>query len=173
MLDRLLAHYGPETDPIRARIKELARYRLALTWPEEQNLAHAAEIDAPDVTPTTEGLATSIRDLKPTNDTQRFLQERAFEIGTKLLEARWLMLGSAGSSVPMPFLMIVVCWLAIIFASFGLIAPQNATVVAVLLVCALSVSASLFLIIEMDDPFNGVMKISSAPIRYALTQLGR
>jgi hypothetical protein len=173
MLDRLLAQYGPEAAPIRERIQALARYRLALTWPEEENLAQAAQIDAPGVMPTSEGIAMSIRDLQPTTDAQRFLQARAFEIAGKLLEARWLMLGSAGSSVPMPFLTIVVFWLSIIFASFGLLAPRNATVVAVLFVCALSVAASLFLIIEMDDPFHGVMKISSAPIRYILTQLGQ
>ena len=173
MLDRLLAQYGTDAAPIRARIKELARARVALTWPEEEHLAAAPRVDAPETMPTVEALSMTIRDLRPTNDAQRFLQARAIEIGSRLLEARWLMLGSVGNSVPKPFLVIVVFWLAIIFASFGLIAPQNATIVVVLVVCALSIAASLFLILELDDPFRGIMKVPSAPIRYAISQLGR
>jgi len=68
---------------------------------------------------------------------------------------------------------VVVFWLTIIFGSFGLLAPRNATVVAVLFLCALSVAGAIFLILEMDQPFEGLMKISSAPLRYALSQLGQ
>ena len=64
-------------------------------------------------------------------------------------------------------------WLALIFGSFGMFAPRNHTVVAVLVICALSVAASLFLILEMDQPFDGMMKVSSAPLRYTLEQLGK
>jgi hypothetical protein len=36
----------------------------------------------------------------------------------------------------------------------------------------LSVAGSIFLILEMDQPFDGLMKVSSAPLRYALSHLG-
>jgi hypothetical protein len=75
-------------------------------------------------------------------------------------------------SVPRPFLAVVIFWLTVTFTSFGLYAPRNATVVAVLFVSAVSVAAAVFLILELDSPFDGVIKISSAPLRYALTQLG-
>lgn len=64
-------------------------------------------------------------------------------------------------------------WLSVLFAAFGLIAARNATTVAVLLICAVVVSTSVFLILEMNRPLNGVIKISSSPLRYALSQLGR
>ncbi len=83
------------------------------------------------------------------------------------------MLGSLGNSIPVPFLIVMVFRLTIIFGSFGLFAPRNATVVVVLFLCALSVAGSIFLILEMDRPFEGSMKISSAPLRYALSQLGQ
>jgi hypothetical protein len=95
------------------------------------------------------------------------------QIGSDLMETRWLMLGGLSTSVPLPFLVVVVFWLTIIFGSFGLLAPRNGTVVAVLFLCALSVAGSIFLILEMDQPFKGLMKISSAPVRYTLSQLGQ
>jgi len=54
------------------------------------------------------------------------------------------------------------------FASFGLFAPRNASVTA-----ALSVAGSIYLILEMDRPYSGLIKISSAPLQTALEQLGR
>jgi nitric oxide reductase large subunit len=72
-----------------------------------------------------------------------------------------------------PFLVVIVFWLTIIFVSFGLFAPRNAVVVAVLFVCALSVAAAIFLLVEMDQPFQGLMKISSAPLRFTLSHLGK
>jgi hypothetical protein len=47
---------------------------------------------------------------------------------------------------------VLVFWPTVIFISFGLFAPRNATVVATLLICALSVSAAIFLILEMHAP---------------------
>ena len=73
----------------------------------------------------------------------------------------------------MPFLVVVVFWLCIIFASFGLYAPRNATVIATLCVCALSVSGAIFLILELDRPFEGIVRISNAPLQHAIAQLGQ
>jgi hypothetical protein len=83
-----------------------------------------------------------------------------------------LLFEQLGSSIPVPFLVVLVFWLCIIFASFGLFAPRNATVIAVLCVCALSVSAAIFLILELDRSFE-LLQVSGAPLRAALAQLGR
>jgi hypothetical protein len=69
-------------------------------------------------------------------------------------------------------LAILIFWLAMIFASFGLFAPRNGTVIAVLLICALSVAGSLYLIVQMDQPYSGLIKLSSAPLRAAFSELG-
>jgi hypothetical protein len=60
-----------------------------------------------------------------------------------------------------------------IFASFGLFAPVNATVTGVFLVCSLSISGAIFLILELDRSFEGLIQISSAPLRQALARLGQ
>ncbi len=70
-------------------------------------------------------------------------------------------------------LIVVIFWLTVTFGSFGLFAPPNATVVAVLFLCALSIAASIFLILEFEQPFDGVIKVSSAPLRYVLSHLGQ
>jgi hypothetical protein len=89
-------------------------------------------------------------------------------------QTRWLLFEQqAGSSIPMPFLVVLVFWLSVIFASFGLYAPRNSTVVATLCVCALSIAGAIFLILELDRPFEGVIRISSAPLQSAITQLGQ
>jgi hypothetical protein len=77
------------------------------------------------------------------------------------------------SPIPIPFLVILVFWLCIIFASFGLYAPGNVTVVVTLGVCALSVAGAIFLILELALPFTGVIRVSSAPLRGALAHLGQ
>ena len=85
--------------------------------------------------------------------------------------ARWLIIEQAGSSMPTPFLVVLIVWLAIIFAGFGLVTAKNSTVIAVLFLGALSVSGSIFLIEEMNNPLQVLMKISSAPMRTAIAHL--
>ena len=70
----------------------------------------------------------------------------------------------------MPFLVMLVFWLTVIFTSFGLFPPRNATVITVLLVCALSAAGSLFLILELDTPYEGLIKVSSAPLAKTLVR---
>ena len=67
----------------------------------------------------------------------------------------------------------LVFWLAIIFASLGLFAPRNGTVYTIIFVCALSVATAIFLILEMDQPFEGLLQIPDAPLRSALAEMSR
>ena len=169
LLDRMLSNYGPETKEARALLRRTVASRLEAIWPE--NRSQRARLDAPEAVFTDRGIEARILQLSPQNDAQRWLQTQALRIGRDILETRWLVLGRAGSSIPVPFLIVVVFWLTIIFGSFGLFAPRNATAVTVLFLCALSVAGSIFLILEMARPFEGVMKISSASLRYTLSHL--
>jgi hypothetical protein len=95
------------------------------------------------------------------------------QIGAELGRTRSLLLEQTGGTIPMPFLIVLVFWFTMIFISFGLFAPSNSTVISVLLVCALSVAGAIFLILELDRPFEGLIKISEAPLRDALAHLGQ
>ena len=169
-LDRALANYGPEAGPLRDALKRLIAFRLQVTWPEEG--AGSAK-DAPgDTFQPGEHVLDGIHRLAPQTDTQRESLSTAMQISRDLLSARWLMFAQAASPLPRPFLVMLVLWLSVLFGSFGLFAPRNATVLTALLICAIAVASSIFLILEMNQPLAGLIKISSAPLRYALSQLG-
>ena len=170
-LDRILARYGPETKEVRDRLRRAVAFTLAVTWPEQGS--RPGRVDMRETAPVGEAIEDLILELSPKTDAQRWLRTRALEQSSDVLHTRWLVFGGTGSSVPLPFLVVVVCWLTVIFASFGLFAPRNATVIATLFVCAMSVAASVFLIMEMDRPFDGVIKISSSPLQYTLSQIGQ
>lgn len=170
LLDRTLAHYGPETQEAREAVRRVVAFRLETTWPEES--ARASRLDTPETTPVVEDIEGRILRLEPQSDSQRWLRNRALQIATDLQQTRWLLFGGAAETVPFPFLVALIFWVTLIFASFGLYAPANATVVAVLFLAALSVATSIFLVLEMSGPFDGVIKISGTPLRYALSHLG-
>jgi len=170
-LDRALARYGPETKEIRQALHDAVQHRLEVTWPDHSS--QAATLDESGTTRGIEGIVEQIRGLSPQNDHQRSLQSRALTLGEAILGARWVILSSVGTSIPVPFLTVLIFWLTITFTSFGLFAPNNATVIAVFFVCTLSVASAIFLILEMDSPFQGFMKVSPDPIRYALSRLNQ
>jgi hypothetical protein len=145
--------------------------RIDMVWP--------ATSSKPTLDPSkefasgTETLAERIHRLTPRDESQRLLRARALEMAENLLKDRWLVAAAGGTSVPLPFLVILLFWLTVTFASFGLLAPRNSTVLVVLLTCALSVSSAIFLVLEMDGPFDGVLKVSAGPLRYAHERLGQ
>jgi hypothetical protein len=170
LLDRTLADYGPETREIRDALRLGIERRLQLTW---TGATGSKELQSAATDAGPYRLMARIRQLAPHTDLQRQLQSQALQQVTSILKSRWLMFEATTATVPALFLVIVVFWLTVIFASFGLYAPVNITAVVVLLVCALSVAGSVFLILELDTPFSGVMRVSDAPLRLALAQLGR
>jgi hypothetical protein len=168
-LDTVLAHYGPETKDARAALRAAVARGLDQIWSKGPS-------QAPPVRPVAargDAVYDRIQELSPKDEIQRSLQAQASSMAIDLGQTRWLMFMQRGSSVSTALLVVVVFWLAIIFLSFGLFAPPNATVTATLFVCALSVSCAIFLILEMDRPFEGMLQISSAPLRDALARLGQ
>ena len=169
LLDRVLAHYGPETKEARMLLEQTAAGMIDRIWPESRT--GTAEVKPSGA--VGERFYDKIQELSPQNEGQRSLQAQALKMSVDLGQTRWLLFEQGGSSIPMPFLILLIFWVTIIFLSFGLFAPPNATVIATLFLCALSVSGAIFMILELDRPFGGVIHISSAPMRNALAQLGK
>ena len=65
----------------------------------------------------------------------------------------------------------LVFWVSVLFLGFGLFARFNATVTVALLVGALSVAGAIFLILELSEPYHGLMRISDEPLRNAMAQI--
>jgi hypothetical protein len=166
LLDRVLAHYGPETKEARDLLHNAVARTLDLIWHQDHS----------EMVPTAAGgevIYDKIQALSPKNDAQRALQAQASSMAIDLGQLRWLMFEQGSTSISLPLLWMLIFWLALVFISFGLFAPTNTTVIATLFLCALSVSGAIFLILEMYTPFEGLMQISSAPLRNALAHLGQ
>jgi hypothetical protein len=120
-----------------------------------------------------EGLYEKIQGLSPKDELQRSLQSQALSMVVSVGQMRWLIYEQAATSVPKRVLIVIVFWLASIFIVWGLLAPPNGTLLAILFVSALSVSGAIFLILEMYNPYHGLIRISDAPLRAVLAHLGR
>lgn len=172
MLDRTLAHFGDQAQPVRESLRDSLSDIIARTWPDEGS-PHAHGTSNPDTEGRYEVVAEKILALVPKTDAQHTLHSQAITTVFDAGQARWLLYSQRDSSIPTPFLVMMVFWIAISFASFGLFAPRNTTAVVALIACAMAVASALFLILELDRPFRGMIQISSAPLVNALEQLGR
>jgi hypothetical protein len=170
LLDRLLGLYGEATAEQRTALRHAAEIGLARIWPQDE---YEKPKLAPGVATDFEHLYFGIANLKPENDAQQALKSRALDLTTGLAQTRFRLFSQKESAIPRPFLIILVFWLMVLLGGAGLLAPRNGTTVVVLFVSALSVSCALFLILELGRPFEGMMRISSLPLRDAVSQFGK
>lgn len=169
LIDQLLAQYGPETKPAREQLRQFPGPLADRIWREDR--IHSANRSAFQVDAGGEEFAAKVEQLSPQNDVQRMLKDRAIQVTADFAQTRYLLFEQAGSSLPVPFLVILIFWLAIIFASFGVLSPLNGTLAAALSVFAVSASGAMFLVLELSQPFTGLLKLSSTPLRNALGPL--
>jgi len=94
LLDRVMAHYGPETMEARDLLRRSLAVAIKRIWPEEkigQAVAKAGE-GRVDI----EAVQEKLRQLSPRNDDQRWLKSRALQISGEIAEARWLLMEQTG-----------------------------------------------------------------------------
>ena len=168
LLDRALSHYGPEASAARESLRSTVAEVMG-HMDSESGLQAAP----PNPTEKSEGIYDVVLKLVPQTEIQRSLRAEALRLGEDIGLLRWLMFAQRGSSIPTPFLVILAAWFTILFSGFGLFARFDGTVLATVLVCALSLAAAVFLILELEQPFEGLVKIPTTPLRDALLQLGR
>lgn len=171
LLDDLLAQYGPEAHAARQHFREAIESMAERIWDEGDPTHKGArpfEVSRPF-----ESFQKELTKLAPANDAQRSLKERATQTLAELAKVRFLLFAESETdlSIPVPFLIILVFWLTIIFLSFSLFVDPNPLIIAGLLIFALSASGALFLVIELADPFTGMMQVSDEPLRQALSPL--
>ena len=171
-LDRLLVAYGPETRQARDLMRRGLAARIALIWPE-QGAGHANEDGALRSAVGMETVQAELIALSPRNEQQTWLKSQALEMVSEMAQLRWLLFEESRVALPMTLLVILLFWLAVIFIGFGLLVPRNATVVAILVLSALSAAGAIFLILELNHPLSGWIQVSSDPLRRALAVIGR
>ena len=166
-MDRNLRRYGTEADDARAKLREWATVKTQQLFPEKGQSVPSSE--------TTVRILESVQDallaLKPNDEHQKYLRTLSLTLSSTLIQARWSLEQRMGHSIPVPFLVLLIFWLTIVFASFGLFAPTNATTIVALLLCSLAVAGGIVLIEELDNPSSGLIRLPSEPMRKALAEI--
>jgi hypothetical protein len=164
LLDRIFAHYGAETGDIRAGLRAGLDHLLESDGPA-QGFKTGVRAD--------ESILNKILELSPRDDNQRSLKAEAASLTFQLGQTRWLIFEQNAVPIPRLLLTMLIGWLIVLFISFGIYAPRNLTVLAGLLLAALAASGAILLILEMYRPQVGLIRVSDAPLRAALAQLGQ
>lgn len=168
-LDRLLANFGSDAKDVRELYRGVVEKIAKRMWPDK----HTGEYQLDPSVMHTEELLAAIESLQPKTDLQKTLQAQAISTSMEIGQMRWLQYEEASTTLSKPMLGILIFWIAVLFASFGLFAPSNGTALAALLLAALSVAGAIFLILELQSPFAGLLQIPDAPFLDAINHLGR
>ena len=168
-MERNLRRYGPEADDARTKLRAWAIAKTQQLFPEKGQRQPSSE----ETIAMLESVQDAILVLTPKDERQKYLRTLCATLSSTLIQARWSLEQRTGHSTPIPFLVLLIFWLAIVFASFGLFAPGNPTALVALLLCSLAVSGGIVLIEELDKPFSGFVHISSESMRKALSEIAR
>jgi Protein of unknown function (DUF4239) len=171
LLDRTLAQFGPQTAEARGLLRTAVATAANTVFSKQGR--GVGDLDDPQRLAVGEKLEAQIRTLPAENEMQRTLQAHALELSNEVAKMRLLAITQAEGSIPAMFLVVLVLWLAIMFAGFGLVSARNPTVIVTLFLCAVSLAGAVFMIEELNRPLDGLMRISSAPIQYALGHIGK
>ena len=169
LLDRLLVIYGPRAAEVRGKLPALIEGATLLLWPEDADI----QAQSKRVTEIGNAFYVAVLRLEARDDTERALKAQAVSLTLELGQLTSLMQAQSTTSISKPMLVVVVLWLVMIFFGFSLVAPANATANFALIASALCVTGALFLILELDRPFDGILRISSEPMLNVLRQLGK
>ncbi len=167
-LDQILRRYGPETKPARELLRRYTEQKDADLFPEDpanfriSNASNYAVL---------QDFEDSVLALKPANARDRWWLEQALVLAGRIGDARGLLAQRIGQGTPRAFLVLVVFWLTLLFASFGLFAPPNFTSAVTLTLCALAVAGAVGMILELEQGFGGLVHISPRPMHQAVEAL--
>lgn len=174
LLDRELRQYGAEAKQVRDLLRDALIAKHRITWVESEARA-ATRADAPRLPQQLgiEQIRAQLVALVPANDEQRSLRSAALAIVDELTQMRWLLIEQSTTEISTPMLVVLIIWLVVVAGCLSIYAPRNGTVLAVAVLCSMSASCAIFLIMEMYQPFGGFISISDAPIRTAISYVSQ
>ena len=167
LLDRVLTLYGPDTAEARRALRDAIADGIQRTWPAERS----GPVRLDPNPQMGDAVYVAISRLAPRDDAQRALKTQAAALMVQLAEVRALLQAQAVLSVSKPLLIALVIWLVVIFLGFSLLAPANATSTLALIAGAFSVACAVFIILELDYPFAGIVRVPSDPMIKTLAHL--
>lgn len=169
LVDQMLTKYGPEANAARTLLREIIPSATARIWRE--NAAGQGGDSSFVINAMAERFYGAVEGLTPANPEQTSLKSRIIQLTTEMGRTRLLVFTQADDAIPLPFFVVLVFWLVVIFASFSLFAEPGPIVALSTLVFALSVSSALFLIVDLSHPFQGLMQISNHHLQMVLPKI--
>lgn len=170
-LDRILSRFGPEAASVREHLRHVVESGIERIWPSDTT--QRADMRAAIAATGMEDVYDKVRELPAQNESQQYLKSQALQLAGDMMQSRWLMIEQSQNSLPSIFLIVLTFWLTVLFTCFGLLAPRNVTAITSVIICAVSMSGAVFLILELNRPLEGSIKVSSAPLRKALSIIGK
>jgi hypothetical protein len=167
-LDHILRRYGPDAEPARNMLLQYAEHKAADLFPDDP--AHV-RLSNPSTYELLQRLEDMLLTLKPANPRDQWWLTQALTLAAKIGDTRWLLAQQTGQGTPKAFVALLVFWLALLFASFGLFAPPNLTSAVTLTLCALAVAGAVAMFLELERGFGGLVHISPEPMRQAVKTL--
>ena len=168
-MDHNLRRYGLEAEDARVKLRAWATTKIRQLFPQKGQPRPSSE----ETIVKLESVQDAILALTPQDERQKYLRPLSLNLSSTMIQARWSLEQRTGHSVPIPFLVLLIFWLAIVFASFGLFAPANPTAIVALFLCAVAVSGGIYLIEDLDNPRSGFVQISSDSMRKALVEIAQ
>lgn len=167
-LDHILRRYGAEAEPARNKLLQYAEHKSADLFPQGRT---NAKLGNPSTYELLQQLEDMLLALRPANSRDQWWLSQAMALSAKIGDARWLLAQQVGQGTPKAFVAILVFWLTLLFASFGLFAPRNWTSAVILTLCALAVACAVGMFLELERGLGGLVQISAQPMRQAITTL--
>jgi hypothetical protein len=184
-LNRLLNEYGPDTAPIRQALRSYTAAAIASTWTQENPppgnyyprkvspAATDAPIESSELGDVLAHIELRLRELVPTDAMHQRLLGDCLNQFERVLDQRWKLIEGSYHSISLPFYLVLMFWLTIVFGSLGLSAPRNALTYTTIMLGALAIASAVFMILDLNTPFSGSLVVSSQPMRDALAHLSQ
>ena len=166
LMDRMLKIYGPQATEVRSELHSLIEASIPRIWPDNTDIQTPSKANAP----IGDAFYVTLLKLNTRDDTEHTLKTQAISLMVEIAQIRSLMQAESTKSISKPMLLVMVFWLVLIFFGFSLIAPANATANLAMIGSALCAAAAIYLILELNHPFSGLMRISSEPMLNVLSQ---
>jgi hypothetical protein len=167
-LEQMLRRYGPEADTARRTLRQYAEHKTADLFPEDPRDVHLCN---PSTYALLQQLEDSLLALEPASSRDQWWLGQAMMLAGKIGDMRWLLAQQSGQRTPKAFVGLLTFWLTSLFASFGLFAPHNLVSAFALTLCALAVAGAVGMILELEQTFGGLLRISPLPMSSAVSIL--
>jgi hypothetical protein len=172
-LDRALADFGPEANPLRAQIREGTAKAIDEVWGASETDGNFAATNFAAALHNVRAREKALDALQPVTDEQKRVLGAAKSASDALGEARMQMSLALTAPVSYPLVLTVVAWVACLFCGFGLTARATFTSLVAMAVGAVAVASAVLLILSLSSPYSGLFRASSAPLEQALAVMGK